>query len=273
MVQKLVLYTVFLMLMLSLVEVAEAQCSSGGPAFIPGEVITYEVAYNWGLLWVNAGEVFFKTDTIEFQGSNCYYFESCGKTYDFYDWFYKVDDCYQSWCDYNYIKPISFKRNTSEGGYWVSNSYTFGPNNQIFSSVSHKDKPLRLDTLQAKPCTFDVLSAIYQVRSLDFSHIQKGDSLPVNFIIDGEFFTLSLIYLGKENVKNRYGDSYICDKFSIKLVEGTIFKEHEELYVWLIDDKNRIPLMVEAKVLIGSVKAYLAGYEGLKYDFPANQDK
>ncbi|RLD58058.1 MAG: DUF3108 domain-containing protein, partial [Bacteroidetes bacterium] len=237
------------------------------------EVITYEVAYNWGMVWVNAGEVFFKADTIGFQGSNCYYFESRGKSHDFYNWFFKVDDRYQSWCDYKSIKPIAFRRNTSEGGYWVDNSYTFEPGDRVFSSVLHKDKSLRLDTLQAKPCTFDVLSAIYHVRGIDFSDVQKDEGFPVNFIIDGELFTLSLVYLGKEDMKSRYGESYLCDKFSVKLVEGTIFKEDEELFVWLIDDENRIPLMVEAKVMVGSIKAYLIGHKGLKYDFPESLDE
>ena len=49
------------------------------------------------------------------------------------------------------------------------------------------------------------------------------------------------------------------------LVEGTIFKGGEDLFVWVTDDMNKIPILVEAKILVGSVKAVLSGMEGLKY--------
>jgi hypothetical protein len=51
------------------------------------------------------------------------------------------------------------------------------------------------------------------------------------------------------------------------LVEGTIFKGGEDLMVWVTNDENKVPVMVEAKILIGSVKAYLTGYENLKEDW------
>ena len=61
---------------------------------------------------------------------------------------------------------------------------------------------------------------------------------------------------------------------SALLVEGTIFTGGEDLVVWVTDDQNKIPIMAEAKILIGSVKAYLMGYEGLKYKMEAEvQDK
>jgi hypothetical protein len=52
-------------------------------------------------------------------------------------------------------------------------------------------------------------------------------------------------------------------------VEGTIFKGGEDLTVWVTADKNKIPVMAEAKILVGSVKAYLTSYEGLKLPLEA----
>jgi hypothetical protein len=37
------------------------------------------------------------------------------------------------------------------------------------------------------------------------------------------------------------------------------------MYIWVTDDDNRIPVLVEAKILIGSVKAYLVKTQGIKY--------
>ncbi|MBN2173884.1 MAG: DUF3108 domain-containing protein [Bacteroidales bacterium] len=241
-----------------------AQCIDRPPVFEPGETIHYEVAYNWGFLWVDAGEVYFKADTVTRDGKFCYYFDSFGKSYSFYDWIFKVRDRYQSYVDTAAFQPISFIRDTYEGGYEVNNRYDFDfDNGKVKSSISHSDKPLTVDTLEIKPCTFDVLTAIYYARNLDFDGMKIGDTVPIWFIIDGEIFELYIRYLGREKYKNRDGIKYNCIKFSAMLVEGTIFKGGEDLYVWVTDDRYKIPIMVEAKIIIGSVKAYLIGYEGI----------
>lgn len=46
--------------------------------------------------------------------------------------------------------------------------------------------------------------------------------------------------------------------------KGTSFKGGEDMTIWVSNDKNRVPIMVEAKVLIGSVKGLLDSYEGLR---------
>ena len=61
------------------------------------------------------------------------------------------------------------------------------------------------------------------------------------------------------------GKSYETLKFSILLVEGTIFKGGEDLLVWITADKNRVPLLVEAKILVGTVKASFKYAVNLKY--------
>ena len=39
--------------------------------------------------------------------------------------------------------------------------------------------------------------------------------------------------------------------------------------VYVSDDKNRIPLLIESPVSVGSVKAVLKNYKGLKYNMTA----
>ncbi|MCC6542769.1 MAG: DUF3108 domain-containing protein, partial [Flavobacteriales bacterium] len=35
------------------------------------------------------------------------------------------------------------------------------------------------------------------------------------------------------------------------------------LNVWISDDPNHVPILVQAKILVGSIKMELSGYEGL----------
>ena len=83
--------------------------------------------------------------------------------------------------------------------------------------------------------------------------------------IDDEVFDLFLRYKGKERLKTRDGTVFNTIRFSALLVEGTIFKGGEDLEVWVTDDNNRVPVLVEAKILVGSVKGVLTGMEGLKH--------
>lgn len=240
------------------------QCLDGDYAFQHGERLTYEVAYNWGMVWVDAGEVMFRVDTLTENGKQMFYFDSHGESYKFYDWIYKVRDRYQSKVEREGFLPVWFKRDTYEGGYVVNNAFTYDwPSGRVFSARENSGKPLSLDTLKITPCTYDVLSAIYYARNFDFEQYTAGQKIPIRFLIDGEFFDLYLRFLGQENIKNRNGREYLCYKFSALLVEGTIFSGGEDMMVWVTADANRVPVMVEAKILIGSIKAYLTGYDKL----------
>jgi len=244
-----------------------AQCVASKLAFKHGEKIHYEVSYNWGVVWVDAGEVWFNTDTLTKDGSTYYFIDSYGQSYKFYNWFYKVNDSFQSEVRVENFLPKWFVRKTSEGGYEVNNRYDYNwDSNTLISATSNSKKPLSIDTLDLLPCSYDVLSAIYYARNLDFEKLTPGEKVPIRFIIDGEFYELFIRYLGKEPKKNRDGKVYDCIKFSALLVEGTIFKGGEDLIVWVTADENKIPIMVEAKILIGSVKAYLTGYENTLSD-------
>lgn len=238
------------------------QCVQNKYAFQAGERLSYEVAYNWGVIWVDAGKVVFKTDTISVDGEPAFFFDSYGESYKFYDWFYKVRDRYQSVVKSRGFYPVWFTRVTSEGGYEVDNRYDFNwTEGVVVSKTENSNRPETTDTLQITPCTYDVLSAIYYARTFDFESFEQGEKIPLRFIIDGEFFDLYIRYLGREMKRVRDGKVYDCIKFSAMLVEGTIFSGGEDMIVWVTADENRIPVMVEAKILIGSIKAYIKGYE------------
>ena len=48
---------------------------------------------------------------------------------------------------------------------------------------------------------------------------------------------------------------------------GRVFKEEESLTLWVSNDKNRIPLRIKADLAIGSLRADLDAFKGLKHSF------
>lgn len=244
----------------------KAQCFEKNVTFKSGEKITFNVAYNWGLIWVDAGSVSFTIDSILKNGQHIYHLKSWGKTYKTYDWLFKVRDYYDSYVDANTLKPIEFKRDNYEGGFIIKNEYKFDYNsNKIFSFTENTKQDFKKDTLNLPDCTYDVLTATYAARNIDFSIYKTGDTIPLRMIIDNEIFNLYIRYHGKEIVENIDSQKYNCIKFTVLLIEGTIFSGGEDLTVWVTDDKNKIPVIVSAKILVGYVKAYLTSVKNLRY--------
>ena len=108
----------------------------------------------------------------------------------------------------------------------------------------------------------DMVSAFYYARCQDYSKAKEGDIFIFNGFVDREKFTIKIKYVGKEIVKTDLG-YFKCIKFRPVIQTGRIFKSEEDCNVWITDDKNHIPLRVEAKVLVGSVKMDLTEYSGL----------
>jgi hypothetical protein len=244
----------------------ENGCKVSSIQFKSGETITYRAVYNWGFIWVNAGDVIFTvSDTIYFD-QPAFYLKSLGWTLKQYDWFFKVRDRFESIVNQETLQPFWFERDTHEGSYKAYNSYVFRHEKNELDIISEtSDRPYKREILPLKPCTFDVLSAIYYCRSLNFNLYEVGQKIPLTMAVDNEVFDLFIRYQGKEVLEMRDGTIFNTIRFSVLLVEGTIFKGGEDLFVWVTDDQNRIPILVEAKILVGSVKAVLTGMEGLKY--------
>lgn len=242
-----------------------SQCLKKNFAYQEGEELNYSAYYNWGFIWINAGWVKFSVKSKEFNGKPVYHFDSYGASYKSYDWIFKVRDSYQCYLDKETLLPLWFHRDNFEGGFEVDYKYFFDWNTkQAYTFTENSDRPFKQDTVAIRDCTYDVLSLVYYCRNLDFNNLSVNDTIPVVTFLDNEVYELYVRYLGKEKIEARNKQEYNCIKFSALLVEGTIFKGGEDLLVWITDDDNRIPILVEAKILIGSVKAYFESAKGLR---------
>jgi Protein of unknown function (DUF3108) len=257
---------IFLVLFCISLETYSQEIVSQYPVFKSGAKITYNAVYNWGFIWLKAGIVEFSVNETSYFNEPSYHLIAAGVTLPSYDWLFKVRDYYQSYTQRENLSPLFFSRNTYEGGYQVNNRFEFNyTDSTIYTKTKNTNKPYSEDTLTIKKKTYDVLSAVYLIRNIDFTQYSINDTIPVSVIIDNEIFDLYIRYLGKEIIKTHDKRKFNTLKFSALLVEGTIFKGGEDLFVWVTDDLNRIPILVEAKILIGSIKATLKKTENLKF--------
>jgi hypothetical protein len=242
-----------------------SQCNVKNSAFSSGEYIGFEIYYNWGIIWIAAGTVNFSVKSKEINGKKAYHLDAYGTSHKSYDWFYKVRDHFQSYVDSASLKPIWAERNTNDGGYKAYEEYRFvEKNGKILSTITNNDIPLKRDTFNLKDCVCDVLTAAYHARNINFSAYKVNDKIPMWIIISGKNYPLYIRFVGKETITTRDNKTYDCLKMSAKIIEGTIFKGGEDLIVWVTNDANHVPVLVEAKIIVGSVKAYLTETHNLR---------
>ncbi len=221
-------------------------------SFKPGEVLKFRIHYGF----MDAGEAILevKSDLKSFGGRDCYHVVGTGNTVGAFDWFFKVRDRYESVVDKDAILPWLFIRRVNEGGYIINQNVSF--NHYKDSAYSEKK------TISIPENTQDLISAFYYARTLDFANAKEGAIFPIMGYLDDATIPLNLKFLGRDEVKTKKG-TFRCVKFRPMLQEGRVFKDQEDMTVWISDDKNRIPVRVQTDILIGSIKMDLVGFENL----------
>ena len=74
-------------------------------------------------------------------------------------------------------------------------------------------------------------------------------------------------FVGREVKKIRTMGKFRTLKFACQIgtSEGYSFTDGDEFFIWISDDRNKIPLWLESPIRIGSICAYITGTKGLKY--------
>ncbi len=242
-------------------------CETENNVFLAGEKIVYKLFYNWNFVWLAAGEVTFQVNDLK----NQYHIMVRGQTYPSYEWFYKVDDKYESYLDKKTLLPEIHIKDVQEGGYTRFDR-------TVFDQIDHKavsSRGANRDDLKDKfmdlgECMHDLISIVYYARNLNPQAMSKGQEVPIKILMDQEIHPLSLKYLGSDERKKVKGVGYFDTHiFSPQLIAGEVFKEGDEMKIYVSNDENKLPVLIESPVSVGSVKAVLKSYKGLKYPMTA----
>lgn len=227
--------------------------SANNTSFKPGEKLTYRLSY--GVL--DAGEAILTVDktTKKVRGRELWKVRGTGRTISAFEWFYKVNDVYESYVDAQGMFPWMFVRRVNEGGYIINQDYTFYQHKKVVDNGKGKKFGVPSNVQ-------DMISAFYYLRTLDYDHAKVGDVFTVNVFLDDELYPAKIRYKGKQVVKTRKG-KIMCHKFAPVVQEGRIFETEKDLTVWITDDANKIPIVAKAKIKVGSLKMHLVNYESL----------
>ena len=236
-------------------------------AFQSGEWFKFRMSYSG---WFKAGEATLKVEEKKLKGKPVYHVVGKGKTTGPVNLFFKVRDRYESYFDRDTGVPYKFIRKINEGGHTKDIEIEFKQEEQ--KAIVNNKKHKKVKTFATEKDVQDMVSMYYYLRnSIDASALTVGDEITTNMFFDEENYGFKLKYLGKETIKVDINGSRVkvnSLKFRPYVMAGRVFKEEESLTLWVSADKNRIPLKIQANLAVGSLRADLVQFKGLKHYFP-----
>jgi hypothetical protein len=223
-------------------------------AFSLGEKLRYKLSY--GIIDAGEATLYLKWTDRKGHGRPLFHAVAKGYSINTFDHVFHVDDTYESYLDQRSIMPWFFKRRVDEGGYKISQDYTFHHQNETVETNKGK-------TFKIPMGAQDMMSAFYYARTLDFKNAKKGETFSFPIFMDNEVFTLKIKYLNDQVIETVKG-KFKCHKFVPLVQTGRYFKDEEDVQFWVTADANRVPVLVKAKLPVGVVRLHLVGYTNLR---------
>jgi len=232
-----------------------------------GEELNFLFYYDaplMGKLYAGKGALELEKTGEQINGRSVFHAVGRGNSIGSFDFFYKVRDRFESWFDEVNFRSYKYLRRTSEGGYVVEDDVKFDYKNG--KSISRQTEKEIGESVQ------DLVSAFYFARTLDISNVPIGGTFPIDFFLDDSVYTSVIIYEGKEIIETRLGKFHAM-KFKPMVVKGEVFDHPYPMFLWVTDDKNRIPILIKSEIIIGSIKAELYKFKNLKYPMDAKIER
>ena len=166
------------------------------------------------------------------------------------------------------ILPTRAYKTIAEGKYRMYEKIEYQQSqNKVISTRGKTKENTKTAEYEVDNCMHDILSLIYYLRNIDIDKLDKGESVPMKIYMDREEWPLDLTFVEKIKEKKikklgRFDVIHLVPK----VIVGDVFTEGTVMNIYASDDENRIPLLIESPVSVGSVKAVLKEYNGLKYD-------
>ncbi|SFZ89774.1 Protein of unknown function [Flaviramulus basaltis] len=231
-------------------------------AFGDGEWFKFKMSYS---NWLKAGNATLTVKDAKLEDKEVYHVVGKGWTTGMIKWFFKVKDRYESYFDKKTIMPYKFVRNIDEGGHTKDLEIDFDQANNKAHINDKKNNTKKI--IDTKPNIQDMVSTFYYLRNnLDISKLKVGDEVKIDMFFDEENYGFKLKYLGEETIKTDFGEIESL-KFRPYVMAGRVFKEEESLTLWVSKDKNKVPLRIKADLAVGSLRADLEAFKGLKHPF------
>jgi len=223
--------------------------------FKPSERLDFKLG--WGMFKVAKASL--TTETIDYQDTEALHFTLQTKTRGFINAVYPVDNHSWSWTDVNMERSFGYETDQNEGGDHRQRKTTIDWSTQTAHFKDLKTEEMK-DPVMVLEGTFDPLSIVYYVRTLDF---EVGDRLVVPTTNGKEFF-FTIINVTKKVTRKFLSGTHEAYVIEPKIKDlGGVFKKSKDgkVVFYFSADEYKFPLRLESEVTVGSFWAEMTEAE------------
>ena len=246
---------------------ADSAKSQSDLAFGDGERLEFTVSYR-AKMWPNTdvGDVVLTVS----QRQDRFTIVGQAQTRSFFRWFYELSQTYTTVMDVSTLRPITSSTRIREKKYEFDGNMTFDWNDMVAHSTwrTLRRPEDRHKTIPTTENSVDGLSLFYRLRNTDTATLRVGVAVPLELVLTDTVRIVHYKFLGREVLNVSGLGRFRTLKFSCTLASSSqdeSFEDGSEFFIWISDDRNRIPLLVESPIRVGSVRARLRRFDGLRH--------
>ncbi|HBG42785.1 MAG TPA: DUF3108 domain-containing protein [Porphyromonadaceae bacterium] len=245
-----------------------AQCKVVNKAFKSGEHIRYDLYFNYGLIKAKAGEGSLVISDANYKGVSAYKTTMLLNTSGLAGNFYTVNDTLTSFIDKD-LRPLFFTKGAFEGKdhSLEHQSFAYDGDQIKIRAIRYWNGKQKFDeTVTTGDCTYDYLSVLSFMRNLDFSKMQPGDHHQIQFLSGKDIVNMAVNYLGITTFKANNGKEYEVIRITLSVFNNNkaFTDQKEPIKALLTNDSNRIPVVIDTALKIGTIRAVLKDVSGTK---------
>lgn len=240
------------------------QCRMNNTAFKSGEVLSYNLYFNWKFVWVKAGTASMYVVQSKHKGQSAYRASLTTRGNQKVDNMFVLRDTLLCYTTLD-LAPLYYRKGAHEGKRYTVDevwySYAGGKCN-IRQSRLHGSGRKETRQFASNECVYDMMSIFLRARNFNPANWKPG--YIVDFpIADGNGTNPArLKFRGRKSIKGDNGVKYKCLELSYIEKEKGKWKEIARFFV--TDDDNHVPVRLDMFLKFGSAKAFLTSMRGLR---------
>jgi hypothetical protein len=225
------------------------------PIFSEGEILKYQVSW----MGISAGTITMDLDVhVDFNGKPAYRVTVTGETNKTFSVFFKVRDVITSIMDPETFNSIHYTKDIREGRYRKFQETRY---DQIQRKAWVGDREYDLPPNSKDPIACIYAMRRYKIQDNAIVRMNSNSEGKSNYPVEIGFSSISHISLA-DGIRRR-----AIQGKPLPTWEGRIFeKKRSEVVFWLSDDMCSVPLKLEIKVRIGTLRADLISRSGPGWD-------
>lgn len=243
--------------------------SASAQLYSAGERLEYRVGYIAKMFPnTEVGSVVIATSLDTLDAKPVYRVTGHAKTLPSYRWFFNLDDRYDILVDTATLRTQRFESNLREGDYTFRSNYRYDWSAmRIDTWAQSRGRTPKTRTMTLTPRSMDPVSLYFNMRSINTDTLEVGRRYDLEMVLEDTIRVLKLRMVGREICKVPQQGRFRTIKLACTIGTSESFSlvDGVEFFIWISDDRNRVPLMLSSPIRVGSVRAYISSLRGLKY--------